>query len=434
MREAFLKVWENPYVRVAAYLLFFYGLFLLVARAWPALSVLLTAFAFAYLVHPLVQALERRRLPRAVGVVLVYLLLGLFLALASFLAAQTVVELSRLARDLPRLLDPLLAWLVALPDRAQAVPVPESLRPVLEELTRNLRGLLQGFLEALVRWLQGLLAQGGSLLGFFTSLLGGVFQLFTALILSAYFLYDLPRLGRAALAVFPEPYQPLAQDLAAKLNASVGGYVRGQLLVALCVGFLVGLGFWLVGVPLAASLGFLAGVFNLIPFVGVVVSGVPALLLAATGGLGRRPWPFWSWWRRTSWRPTSSGPSSWGGPPAFTPSRPSPPSLRGAPSSASGGPSSPSPRPPSSRWSSRTTTREAASTARAERPGVGFATWEALLGSSRSFSFPWLGWPERSPLLPGLPCGLGPARGGLRGAAPPPPGGFGAPAWGAGGG
>lgn len=106
MREAFLKVWENPYVRVAAYLLFFYGLFLLVARAWPALSVLLTAFAFAYLVHPLVQALERRRLPRAVGVVLVYLLLGLFLALASFLAAQTVVELSRLARDLPRLLDP----------------------------------------------------------------------------------------------------------------------------------------------------------------------------------------------------------------------------------------------------------------------------------------------------------------------------------------
>jgi len=287
MREAFLKVWENPYVRVAAYLLLFYGLFLLVARAWPALSVLLTAFAFAYLVHPLVQALERRRLPRAVGVVLVYLLLGLFLALASFLAAQTVVELSRLARDLPRLLDPLLAWLVALPDRAQAVPIPESLRPVLEELTRNLRGLLQGFLEALVRWLQGLLAQGGSLLGFFTSLLGGVFQLFTALILSVYFLYDLPRLGRAALAVFPEPYQPLAQDLAAKLNASVGGYVRGQLLVALCVGFLVGLGFWLVGVPLAASLGFLAGVFNLIPFVGVVVSGVPALLLAATGGLGK---------------------------------------------------------------------------------------------------------------------------------------------------
>ncbi|WP_253705236.1 AI-2E family transporter, partial [Thermus scotoductus] len=37
----------------------------------------------------------------------------------------------------------------------------------------------------------------------------------------------------------------------------------------------------------AASLGFLAGVFNLIPFVGVIVSGVPALLLAATGGWGK---------------------------------------------------------------------------------------------------------------------------------------------------
>ncbi|GGM92254.1 AI-2E family transporter [Thermus composti] len=284
MREAFAQVWENPYVRVLVYLLLFYLAYRLLVRAWPALSVLLSAFAFAYLVHPLVHALEKRRIPRAAGVVLVYLLLGFFLALASFLAAQTVVELSRLARDLPRFLDPFWAWLVALPDRAQAVPVPESLRPVLQELTRNLQGLLQGFLEALVRWLQGLLAQGGNLLGFFASLLGGVFQLFTALVLSVYFLYDLPRLARAALALFPEPYQPLVQDLAAKLNASVGGYVRGQLLVALCVGVLVGVGFWLVGVPLAASLGFLAGVFNLIPFVGVVVSGVPALLLAATGG------------------------------------------------------------------------------------------------------------------------------------------------------
>lgn len=254
------------------------------------------------------------------------------------------------------------------------------------------------------------------------------------MILSAYFLYDLPRLGRAALAVFPEPYQPLAQDLAAKLNASVGGYVRGQLLVALCVGFLVGLGFWLVGVPLAASLGFLAGVFNLIPFVGVVVSGVPALLLAATGGLGKAALALLVMVAANQLEAHVLGPLIVGRATRLHPVTAIAAILTGGTLFGLWGPSSPSPRPPSSRWSSRTTTREAASTARAERPGVGFATWEALLGSSRSFSFPWLGWPERSPLLPGLPCGLGPARGGLRGAAPPPPGGFGAPAWGAGGG
>ncbi|MDW8016751.1 MAG: AI-2E family transporter [Thermus sp.] len=284
MREAFARVWENPYLRVAVYLLLLFLLYRLLQRAWPALSVLLTAFAFAYLAHPVVRFLERRRLPRALGVGLVYLFLGLFLGLASFLTAQTVRELSQLARELPRLLDPLVAWLLALPDRVQAVPIPEGLEPVLAEASRNLQSLLQGFLDTLLRWFQGLLAQGGNLLGFFTSLVGGVFQLLTALTLSIYFLYDLPRLGRAALLLFPEPYQPLVAQLAAKLDRSVGGYVRGQLLVAFLVGLLVGVGLSLVGVPLAASLGFLAGVFNLIPFVGVIVSGVPALLLAATGG------------------------------------------------------------------------------------------------------------------------------------------------------
>jgi len=267
MREAFRQVWANPYVRVLVYLLLFYLAFRLLQKAWPALQVLLTAFAFAYLTHPLVRFFEARRLPRVLGVVLVYLGLGLFLGLTSFLTAQTVVELSRLAQELPRLLDPLWAWLLGLPDRIQAVPVPESLKPVLAEASRNMQGLLQGFLETLLRFVQGLLGQGGNLLGFFASLVGGIFQLLAALTVSVYFLYDLPRLGQAALRVFPEPYQPLVADLARKLDRSVGGFVRGQLLVAFLVGLIVGIGLWLVGVPLAASLGFLAGVFNLIPFV-----------------------------------------------------------------------------------------------------------------------------------------------------------------------
>lgn len=106
---------------------------------------------------------------------------------------------------------------------------------------------------------------------------------------------------------FPEPYQPLVADLARKLDRSVG-VCAGQLMVAFLVGLIVGVGLALVGVPLAASLGFLAGVFNLIPFVGVIVSGVPALLLAATGAGSRSSWPFWSSGWPTSWRGTSSAP------------------------------------------------------------------------------------------------------------------------------
>ncbi|MCH1927912.1 AI-2E family transporter, partial [Shewanella sp. C31] len=88
---------------------------------------------FAYLAHPVVRFFEGRRLPRVVGVVLVYLLLVLFLGLASFLTAQTVLELSQLTRELPRLLEPLVSWLLSLPDRVRAIPIPDSLQPVLAE-------------------------------------------------------------------------------------------------------------------------------------------------------------------------------------------------------------------------------------------------------------------------------------------------------------
>ncbi|WP_117238550.1 AI-2E family transporter [Thermus sediminis] len=284
MREAFRQVWSSPYVRVLLFVLLFFAFLLFLQRAWPGLRILLFAFAFAYLAHPLVRLFETWRIPRALGVALVYLGLGLFLGLISFLAAQTVRELSRLVQDLPQYVAPAIAWLSGLPQRVEAVPLPPYLAPILAEIGENLEDLLQGFLQTLLGWLRGLLDQGGSLLSLFTGLLGGVFQLFTALIVSAYFLYDLPRLGRAVLRAFPEPYQPLAAELFGKLDRSVGGFIRSQLLVAFLVGLMVGVGLSLVGVPLAASLGFLAGVFNLIPYVGPVVAGIPAVLLAATEG------------------------------------------------------------------------------------------------------------------------------------------------------
>lgn len=287
MREAFGRVWANPYVRVLVYLLLFYLFYRLLGRASSALLTLVWAFLFAYLTHPVVQFFERRGLPRVLGVVGVYLGFFLFLGLASFLTFQALAQISQFAQELPRLLRPLLSWMEGLPERVRGVVLPDWLRPLLAQAVQGLQGLVDSFLKTLVAWLRALLGQGGSLLGFLAGLLGGVLQLLTALTISIYLLYDLPRIGRAFLLLLPRPYQPLAEELAQKLDRSVGGYIRGQLLVASLVGLVTGVGFWLVGLPLAASLGFLAGVFNLIPFVGVIVSSIPALLLALPMGFGK---------------------------------------------------------------------------------------------------------------------------------------------------
>ncbi len=290
MREAFQRVWANPYVQVLAYLLLF-GLALYLFRLLlPALFPFLLALGFAYLVHPLVRGLERRRLPRAVGVVLVYLGLFLFLGLASLLAYQIVAHLSGLARGLAEGVGPLWAWVQGLPKALEGLPLPPSLREALGQVLVQSGASLEAFFQSLVRllldWLKGLVQNGG-LVAFLTGIPGGVVQALAALLLSVYLLYDLPRIGKALLDLVPRPYRPLALDLSAKLDRALGGFLRGQLLVAFWVGVLVGLGLFLLGVPMAGGLGFLAGVFNLIPYAGPIVAGVLAFFLALPLGLAK---------------------------------------------------------------------------------------------------------------------------------------------------
>lgn len=290
MRRDLAEIWKLLWVRIAVYAVSIYLLLQLLGMvlggARGALITLALAFIFAYLTSPIVRALEGRRVPRFAGVLLVYLGLGLFLGLASFLIADMVNVLARYVTELPRILTPLLTWIENLPSRIGRIELPPALEGAFAQAAQGLQTLLEGFTQTLLQGLRALLAQGGSLVGFFASLVGGVLQLFAALIISIYLLYDLPQISKTLFQAVPLPYQPFVADIAAKLDRAVGGYIRGQLLVAISVGLIVTVGFWICGVPLAGSLGFLAAVFNLIPFVGVIVSTVPAMLLALTVG-----WP-----------------------------------------------------------------------------------------------------------------------------------------------
>jgi predicted PurR-regulated permease PerM len=284
MRASLRQVWENPYVRILVYLLVLLFIYFLLRRIHEALTTLGIAFAFAYLTSPIVRWFAAHHLPRFLGVLVIYLGLILILGLLTFFVGTLVGQLSAFVQSLPTLLLPLFNWIQSLPIQIGHIHLNPAVQGILQQAGTNLQGLLQSVLQDLLGYFKGLLTQTGSIVGFFSSLVGGVFQLFTALTVSIYLLYDLPALGHALLMALPEPYQPITQELFAKLDRAVGGYVRGQLLVAVCMGLVVGIGLFVVGLPLATSLGFLAGLFSLIPFVGVILVSIPAVLLALSLG------------------------------------------------------------------------------------------------------------------------------------------------------
>ncbi|RIH82666.1 sporulation integral membrane protein YtvI [Meiothermus luteus] len=294
MRETLEWAWQNPWMRFLAYLalmvLGFAVLSWVVNGARGALGIVAAAFVFSYVVSPVVAWFEARGLGRALGVAVVFVGMLLILAFSTVLLASMVGQLAQLAAGLPRLLQPLVSWVQGLPDQIGQVELPPVLLEALTQATLNLQDLLAAFTQLLLQALQGVLARGGNLLGFFSFLLGGAFQLLTVITLSIYLLYDLPRVGAAIFKVIPEPFQPTAKELARKADLAFGGYVRGTILGAVANGWVVALamylsfgafqGFGLEVLTQATVLGFLAFVFSFVPVLGVIISAIPALVLA----------------------------------------------------------------------------------------------------------------------------------------------------------
>jgi predicted PurR-regulated permease PerM len=101
-----------------------------------------------------------------------------------------------------------------------------------------------------------------------------------------FFIKDGPRIGRALLEWVPSRHRRTASHLGLEVWWTLGAYLRGQLLVATVDAVFIGLGLWLLGVPLALPLAVLVFFGALFPIVGAFVSGLVAVLVAlADAGL-----------------------------------------------------------------------------------------------------------------------------------------------------
>jgi predicted PurR-regulated permease PerM len=99
-------------------------------------------------------------------------------------------------------------------------------------------------------------------------------------------LVDLPHLRRVAESLIPERARPEVLVLASRLNRAIGGFFRGQLVVALIVGVMVSIGLAIIGLPFWLLIGMIAGVFNMIPLIGPYIGAVPGIVIALTAGDG----------------------------------------------------------------------------------------------------------------------------------------------------
>ena len=293
-------VLQNPWVRAAGVLAGLVFLTVVLYLLTPVLVPLFFAFIAAYVFNPLVDALERKHVPRMAAVVV--LVLALVLLLVSFplvvlpgliFEAQDLIETASQdtggdwlekyfswfpLRDLVILLD----WAPpGQPDFDERAVIATRLGEFVEQ---NALRLIQSNIREIAGVSQVAGASAAGFVGSFTNwIMGAVFFLanFALFVFVAVFLlHDYHRLMKGIDGLIPPRYRRKVHEIMHRIDVQLRSFLRGQLVVCFCLGIMYAIGFNLSGIAFALPLAIFGGVASFVPYVGPWMTVGPAALLA----------------------------------------------------------------------------------------------------------------------------------------------------------
>lgn len=244
--------------------------FLLLDLLSPILLPFVAGAAIAYFLHPVVSQLARWRVPRSLATVLALLLFVLALLLILALLVPLVqLQASELARRVPALVANAHQRLEQLIELAQQQLAAED----VAKLREMLGSAVADIAAWLARFLQSLLTSGLALANL-------LLLIFITPVVAFFLLRDWDRLVRHVDSWLPRQHLATIREQARLVDATLTGFVRGQLLVCLGVGIYYAVALTLIHLEFGLIIGILAGVLTFIPYVGFATGLVLALSLA----------------------------------------------------------------------------------------------------------------------------------------------------------
>lgn len=239
---------------LAAGLLVGLGLLYLLGRVARPLALVVLGITLAAALAPIVNWLCRR-LPRALAILIVYVVLLLVVVAIGAVVIPPLVE------------------------QAEQVI---SLAPAAANQVQNwLQGI--GWLRQinLINLLSSQIASFGTgLLALPLAIFSSLFDIVVILFISLYWLILAPSMHRFGLSLFPQEHWPAVEGLFIDMGAAMGGYIRGTAINGAIIAVLSYVGYSIIGVSYPIVLALLAGLFEFIPTLGPLLSGVIAIGVA----------------------------------------------------------------------------------------------------------------------------------------------------------
>jgi predicted PurR-regulated permease PerM len=267
------------YLSVVAIGSFSIGLVVLVANALnflqPLLAPVALAAVLAYLLEPLVARIMKLGTTRIFAVSLVFATFILAAVLIIVWIVPTIsAESAKFARDVPEYADKAQEWLFKTMSRFQQS---RYIGPVIQNAANWIEGQVPLIASNIWLFIQ---KSAGGFLGIF----GILFGLILVPIILFYFLKDGPTISDHWTDYVPlraSHFKDEVVDVLTEINDYLIAFFRGQLLVSIADGILTGIALLIMGLDFALLIGLLICVLALIPYIGITICWIPAVLIAA---------------------------------------------------------------------------------------------------------------------------------------------------------
>ena len=269
-----MKYTFDRVVRLVIALAVFVVLALLVKKLSGVLLPFLIGWLLAYLIHPLVKFVQYKMNVgnRGLSILISLLFIGVvFTGLGFALVPAIGAEVRQITDYRLQIADyrtqfvdnEFIAWLNGVLGEIDFEKwlSPETIKGAFESLLPSVKGLVSGTWE----------------------FIAGVFVVFVVFLYVVFILIDYEKINRGAREMIPPKYRELIEGILDDLESGMNRYFRGQSLVAFIVGVMFAIGFKIVGLPMAITIGLFIGVLNLVPYLQTV-GVVPVVLLCLVKG------------------------------------------------------------------------------------------------------------------------------------------------------
>ena len=201
---------------------------------------------------PFVEFLEKRKIPRGLAVLIIYIIIVSIVALIGAVALPPIIsQTTRFIKSFPQIISSL------------------GSTPILNKVTTDLNNFLA----------EQLMGASGNVIRVTVGAFSGILAVFSLMVFTAYLLLDLDNLREAFLFFLPaKPRKEIAEVLK-EIEYKLGGWLRGQFILMCIVGGATYVGLLLLGIKYAAPLALIAGLLEVVPMLGPIISAVPGIIV-----------------------------------------------------------------------------------------------------------------------------------------------------------